>query len=32
VWPERDWLIARFGRAGLGVRFRHLSGVVRGQF
>jgi len=32
VWPEYDWLIARYGRAGLEVRFRHLSGVVRGQF
>ncbi len=32
VWPERDWLIARYGRAGLGVRLRHLSGAVRGQF
>ncbi|MDD8027788.1 MAG: nucleotidyltransferase family protein [Acidobacteriota bacterium] len=32
VWPERDWLIARYGRAGLGVRLRHLSGAVRGRF
>ncbi len=32
VWPERDWLAARYGRAGLGVRLRHLSGAVRGQF
>lgn len=32
VWPERDWLVARYGRAGLGVRLRHLPGAVRGQF
>lgn len=32
VWPERDRLAARYGRAGLGVRLRHLSGAVRGQF
>jgi hypothetical protein len=32
IWPERDWLVARFGQAGLGVRLRHLSGAIRGQF
>lgn len=32
LWPERDWLIARYGRAGLRMRLRHLPGAVRGQF
>ena len=32
VWPERDWLAARYGRTGIGARLRHLAGAVRGRF
>ena len=31
VWPERQWLDARYGRAGLGVRLRHAGAVLRGK-
>lgn len=31
LWPERDWLVARYGGAGLGVRARHLLGAARGS-
>jgi hypothetical protein len=31
VWPEQQWLAARYGRAGLGVRLRHAGAVVRGK-
>ena len=31
VWPESQWLAARYGRAGLGVRLRHAGAVVRGK-
>jgi hypothetical protein len=31
VWPERQWLAARYGRAGLSVRLRHAGDVVRGK-
>ncbi len=31
VWPEDDWLAARYGQAGSGVRLRHLLGAVRGR-
>lgn len=31
VWPERQWLAARYGRTGLGVRLRHAGDVVRGD-
>jgi hypothetical protein len=31
VWPERQWLAARYGQAGVGVRLRHAGAVVRGK-
>ena len=31
VWPERRWLAARYGQAGLRVRARHAAGALRGQ-
>jgi hypothetical protein len=31
LWPEADWLAARYGRAGVGVRWRHLLAAVRGK-
>lgn len=31
LWPEDDWLVVRYGRAGAWVRLRHLAGAVRGQ-
>jgi len=30
VWPERDWLAARYGRAGLGVRCATCRAVLGG--
>ncbi len=29
LWPEREWLRARYGAAGAGVRGRHLARVAR---
>lgn len=31
LWPEGDWLAARYGCAGAWVRLRHLAGAVRGR-
>ncbi len=31
VWPERRWLAARYGQAGLRVRVCHVAGALRGQ-
>jgi hypothetical protein len=31
LWPERNWLRARYGTAGPGVRVRHLAGAARGR-
>ncbi len=31
LWPERDWLVARYGSTGLGVRVRHLLSTARGR-
>jgi hypothetical protein len=30
-WPEDDWLVARYGRADPGVRWRHLLSAVQGK-
>lgn len=32
LWPERDWLAARHGRAGWPTRATHLAGTLRGRF
>jgi len=31
LWPEREWLVARYGRAGAGVRWRHLVAAASGR-
>lgn len=31
LWPEDDWLAARYGRFDLGVRLAHLAGALRGR-
>jgi hypothetical protein len=31
LWPEREWLIARYGRYALATRLRHLVDAARGQ-
>jgi hypothetical protein len=31
LWPERDWLIARYGRYTLTTRLRHLFDAARGR-
>ena len=31
LWPERDWLIARYGRYTLTTRLRHLFDAARGK-
>jgi hypothetical protein len=31
LWPERQWLRARYGGSGPGVRIRHLAGATRGK-
>jgi hypothetical protein len=31
LWPENGWLRARYGRAGPGVRARHLARALRGR-
>jgi hypothetical protein len=31
LWPERDWLSARYGRATFGTRVRHLLDAARGR-
>lgn len=32
MWPEEDWLQARYGRRGVSARARHLAGALRGRF
>jgi hypothetical protein len=32
LWPEDEWLGARYGRGGVRSRVRHLAGAVRGRF
>lgn len=32
LWPEHEWLVARYGRDGAPVRARHLAGALRGRF
>jgi hypothetical protein len=31
LWPERDWLMARYGRYTFSTRLRHLFDAVRGR-
>jgi hypothetical protein len=31
LWPERDWLSARYGRGTFGTRLRHLLDAARGR-
>jgi hypothetical protein len=31
LWPEREWLIARYGRCTFGTRLRHLLDAARGN-
>lgn len=31
LWPEKDWLLARYGAATLKTRIRHLSATALGQ-
>ena len=31
LWPERTWLIARYGRYAFGTRLRHLLDAARGK-
>ncbi len=31
LWPEREWLIARYGRSTFSTRLRHLFAVARGK-
>jgi hypothetical protein len=31
LWPEREWLIARYGRCTFATRLRHLFDAVRGR-
>ena len=31
VWPEREWLTARYGRYTLVMRLHHLLGAARGR-
>ncbi len=31
LWPEDEWLQARYGRAGVGTRLRHLLDAARGK-
>ena len=31
LWPEDDWLAARYGRRDAPTRCRHLLGALRGQ-
>jgi hypothetical protein len=31
LWPEREWLQARYGRAGVRVRVKHLLNALRGR-
>jgi hypothetical protein len=31
LWPEREWLIARYGRYVLATRLRHLFDAARGR-
>jgi hypothetical protein len=32
LWPEPEWLAARYGQADLRTRAAHLAGAVRGRF
>ena len=31
IWPEDAWLVARYGRAGSRIRWRHLWSAIRGK-
>jgi hypothetical protein len=31
LWPEREWLQARYGQTGPAMQLRHLAGAVRGE-
>ena len=31
LWPEREWLIARYGRYTFTTRLRHLFDAARGK-
>jgi hypothetical protein len=31
LWPERAWLAARYGAAGLPINLRHFVGAIRGR-
>ncbi len=31
LWPEREWLIARYGRYTFATRLRHLFDAARGR-
>lgn len=31
LWPEREWLVARYGRVGVSIRLRHLLNAMRGR-
>jgi hypothetical protein len=31
LWPEREWLVARYGRYAFSTRLRHLVDAVRGK-
>jgi hypothetical protein len=32
LWPEAEWLGARYQRTGLRIRAKHLAGALRGRF
>jgi hypothetical protein len=31
LWPDRKWLEARYGQAGLAIQLRHLVSAMRGK-
>lgn len=31
LWPEREWLVVRYDRAGTSIRLRHLLNAARGR-